>query len=83
VAKKKDKKKGKKTKTVRVDDEWSALDEPESTEGWETAAARMMVAEEILFQRWEEPGSAMSWVGELLGAPVDQPGSFWVFGMGS
>ena len=82
MTKKKGKKKAKKATTNGHDDSWSAVDEPDGDERWTAAYARMMDAEEILYKRWERGASPMNWVGELLSYPVDQPGTWWLLGMG-
>jgi hypothetical protein len=82
VAKKKGKKKTKSAKKTERDECWEAVDEPDVDDRQPAAYARMMVAEEILYKRWEQNASPMNWVGELLSYPVDQPGTWWLLGLG-
>jgi hypothetical protein len=82
VAKKTGKKKTKKAKKSRSDECRQAIDEPDVDERQPAAYARMMAAEEILYKRWEQDASPMNWVGELLSYPVDQPGTWWLLGLG-
>jgi hypothetical protein len=44
--------------------------------------ARLMEAEEILYKRWERDAPGMSWVGELLGFPIEEEGNLWLMALG-
>jgi hypothetical protein len=46
------------------------------------AYERLMVAEERLYQLWEQRGEGMNWVGEALGSPLELDPALWVLELG-
>jgi hypothetical protein len=59
------------------DEEWP------STDARVLAYARLMTVEERLYKLWEERSSGeMDWLGEALGAPVDENVTLWLPAIG-
>lgn len=49
-----------------------------------TAAAygRLMAAEALLYELWEQRNTGMNWIGEALAFPCEEDGLLWVAGLG-
>jgi hypothetical protein len=46
------------------------------------AYGRLMEAEDLLYELWEQRGTGMNWIGEALGAPVEEDELLWMAGLG-
>jgi predicted RNase H-like HicB family nuclease len=46
------------------------------------AYERIIVAEERLYQLWEQGGEGMNWVGEAVGSPIETNTVLWVMELG-
>ena len=73
---------GKKRKKTKLTS-WEELKAQRPVDEHAVAAyERLIGAEQILYQRWEQRGEGMNWVGEALGFPVEESDASWVAGLG-
>jgi hypothetical protein len=79
VAKKKKNKKKNKTKLMT----WEEFCAEMPVDEYRAAAyARMMDAEERLYQLWEQRNTEMTWIGEAIGSPMEEERTLWVTELG-